>query len=61
MCACIMHVCAMACVLRNQKTTLGVRPHFPLYLRQKLLFIAVCQAGRLQLPELLLSLPLILP
>lgn len=30
--ACIMNVCPMVCVLRNQRTTLG--PHFPPYLRQ---------------------------
>lgn len=43
MCACIMHVCPMLYVLRNQDSlghgSSGMGLHFPTYLRQNLMFI----------------------
>lgn len=61
MCACIMHVCPMLCVLRNQDSLGHGSSLSTLFEAKSSVHCYACQASRLQLPDTLLSLPLILP
>ena len=58
MCACIMRVCPMLLVLRNQDCVGHGFSLSTLFEAKSSVHCYACQASRLQLPDTLLSLPL---